>query len=310
MYWQGGAPVTTGGGLRPHGVGELLDGAFSLYRRNFLLFAAITAVVQVPFAMLQLLVYELANVSGRLSDIRSVTNSVQQGNALSDAQVTQILNDLGALVAFLGAVLIIQFLFVRPLQQAATTSAVSARYLDQPINLDQAYAAALSRWRSLVALVLWLLLLFAAPLAVGTLLAIAAHSPALLVIFVLAATVFIFVVVVRTTVAPQAVVLEKLGGWQGIRRSFQLTERSAWRVFGISLLLTLIQSIAGAVIILPINALFSGAAQGSQDIASQVGQAVIAVFIAPITLVTLTLLYYDLRIRREGFDIEMLARSL
>lgn len=310
MYWQGGAPVTTGGGLRPHGVGELLDGAFSLYRRNFLLFAAITAVVQVPFAMLQLLVYELANVSGRLSDIRSVTNSVQQGNALSEAQVTQILNDLGALVAFLGAVLIIQFLFVRPLQQAATTSAVSARYLDQPINLDKAYAAALSRWRSLVALVLWLLLLFAAPLAVGTLLAIAAHSPALLVIFVLAATVFIFVVVVRTTVAPQAVVLEKLGGWQGIRRSFQLTERSAWRVFGISLLLTLIQSIAGAVIILPINALFSGSVQSTQDIASQVGQAVIAVFIAPITLVTLTLLYYDLRIRREGFDIEMLARSL
>lgn len=310
MYWQGGTPVTTGGGLRPHGVGELLDGAFSLYRRNFLLFAAITAVVQVPFAMLQLLVYELTNVSGRLSDIRSVTTSVQQGNTLSEAQVTQILNDLGALVAFLGAVLIIQFLLVRPLQQAATTSAVSARYLDQPINLDQAYAAALSRWRSLVALVLWLLLLFAAPLTIGTLLAIAAHSPALLVIFVLAATVFIIVVVVRTTVAPQAVVLEKLGGWQGIKRSFQLTERSAWRVFGISLLLTLIQSIAGAVIILPINALFSGSVQSTQDIASQVGQAIIAVFIAPITLVTLTLLYYDLRIRREGFDIEMLARSL
>jgi hypothetical protein len=37
---------------------------------------------------------------------------------------------------------------------------------------------------------------------------------------------------------------------------------------------------------------------------------VTAVFVAPVTLVTLTLLYYDLRIRREGFDIEMLAASL
>ena len=35
-----------------------------------------------------------------------------------------------------------------------------------------------------------------------------------------------------------------------------------------------------------------------------------AVFVAPITYITLTLLYYDLRIRREAFDVEMLASAL
>ena len=35
-----------------------------------------------------------------------------------------------------------------------------------------------------------------------------------------------------------------------------------------------------------------------------------AVFIGPITYIGVTLLYYDSRIRKEGFDIEMLASSL
>ena len=36
----------------------------------------------------------------------------------------------------------------------------------------------------------------------------------------------------------------------------------------------------------------------------------VAVFVGPITYIGVTLLYYDIRIRKEGFDIEMLARSL
>ena len=42
----------------------------------------------------------------------------------------------------------------------------------------------------------------------------------------------------------------------------------------------------------------------------QVASAIAAVFVGPITYIGVTLLYYDIRIRKEGFDIEMLARSL
>ncbi len=42
----------------------------------------------------------------------------------------------------------------------------------------------------------------------------------------------------------------------------------------------------------------------------QVATALAAVFVGPITYIGVTLLYYDARIRKEGFDIEMLARSL
>ena len=42
----------------------------------------------------------------------------------------------------------------------------------------------------------------------------------------------------------------------------------------------------------------------------QVASAIAAVFVGPITYIGVTLLYYDMRIRKEGFDIEMLAQSL
>ena len=42
----------------------------------------------------------------------------------------------------------------------------------------------------------------------------------------------------------------------------------------------------------------------------QLSSAIAAIFVGPITYIGVTLLYYDARIRKEGFDIEMLASSL
>jgi hypothetical protein len=273
------------------------------------LLVAIAAVVQVPFAFLSLIAFGLADISGRLASLQTLTRGIDSPPLTPD-QSSQLYSDVGALVAYFAALFVIQFLVVFPLSQAATTSAVSARYLDQETSVRSSYAAALSRWRALIAMVLWLVLLVAGPLVLAVLLAVATGSTALLALFLLAFLVFYVIVLVRSTVAPAAIVLEKLGGWAGIRRSFQLSNGSSWRIFGIRVLLTLIQAIAGYAILLPVTALSSGTSLGTQEAVSQVAQAVVAVFIAPITLVTLTLLYYDLRIRREGFDIEMLAASL
>jgi hypothetical protein len=309
-YWQPGAPPVAPGGLRPRGIGELLDGAFTLYRRNFLLLVAIAAVVQVPLAVLQLLAYQLADVGGRLSSLQDLISSVNTQGFTTSEQQSQIAGDLGAFAAYFGAVFLVQFLVAYPLSLAATTSAVSARYLDQPATVSGSYAAALSRWRPLIAMVLWLVLIVGGAFAASVLLAVLTGSSAVVVLVMLVVFVFAAIVLVRTTVAPQAIVLERKSGWAGLGRSSALTRGSSWRIFGIRLLLWLISSIAAAVITLPVTAAVGGTALGTQQVVGQAAQAVVAVFVAPITLVTLTLLYYDLRIRREGFDIEMLAASL
>jgi len=291
-------------------VGELLDGAFTLYRRNFLLLVAIAAMVQVPFALLQLLLFEVSGVGDRVGSIRDLISSGAAQGGLTPDQSSQLATDLGTAVAFYGLVFVLQYLVVYPLSLAATTSAVSARYLDQPASVGSSYRAALSRWRSIIALVLTLLLVVAGGVAVSGLLALLTGSVALFDVGVVAALVAYVVLLVRTAVGPQSIVLERLGGVAGIRRSWQLTTGSAWRTFGIVLLLGVIQLVAANVIVLPLDAAIARSDPATQLLVSQVGSAVTAVFVAPITLVTLTLLYYDLRIRREGFDIEMLAASL
>jgi hypothetical protein len=298
------------GAFRPRGLGELLDGAFTLYRRNFLLLVAIAAVVQVPFALIQLLFFELSGVGDRVSSLRNIVSSGTAQGGLTPDQSSQLSNDLGTFVAYYGLVFVVQYLVVYPLSLAATTSAVSARYLDQSATVGSSYRAALSRWRSIIALVLSLVLIVAGGVAVSALLSVLTGAVALFAVGALASFVVYLVLLVRAAVGPQSVVLERLGGWAGIRRSWQLTTGSAWRTFGILLLLGIIQVIAANVIVLPLDAAIARTEPATQLLISQVGAAVTAVFVAPITLVTLTLLYYDLRIRREGFDIEMLAASL
>ncbi|HEY5087517.1 MAG TPA: hypothetical protein VII66_09190, partial [Gemmatimonadaceae bacterium] len=41
-----------------------------------------------------------------------------------------------------------------------------------------------------------------------------------------------------------------------------------------------------------------------------VGQLVLITAISPFSTVVATLLYYDIRIRREGYDIELMAQAL
>ena len=119
------------------------------------------------------------------------------------------------------------------------------------------------------------------------------------------------IVAVRTAIAVPAIVLERISGWGGLQRSWALVERA------------LLADIRAASCC---SRSSRGSSRGSSRRSSsvpassldpgnafvydQLASAVAAVFIGPITYVGVTLLYYDARIRKEGFDIEMLARSL
>jgi hypothetical protein len=314
-YGYPGAPVPSGrfgaAGLRPRGVGELLDAAFTLYRRNFLLLVSIAAVVQVPFAILQLVVYRAADIGGRLNTVQNLSNSLgNQNGTLTPDQASQLNTSAGAFAIYFGIVLVVQYFVVYPLSLAATTHAVSNRYLDQPATVGGSYRAAFTMWRSLIALVLLLGLAIGGGIAIALVLGVLTGAVAVTGLLFIVVMGFAVVVLVRTTVAAQSIVIERVSGRGGIRRSWALTRGFFWRIVGIMVLLLILQSIVGLLVGLPVLAAASGLSQDARQMIQQAVSAVSAVFVAPVTLVTLTLLYYDLRIRREGFDIEMLTAAL
>jgi hypothetical protein len=63
-----------------------------------------------------------------------------------------------------------------------------------------------------------------------------------------------------------------------------------------------------------VGALLSVVTQFGDDnvhlVLNQLATLIVSVLIQPISFIVVVLLYYDLRIRREAFDIEMLAASL
>ena len=48
----------------------------------------------------------------------------------------------------------------------------------------------------------------------------------------------------------------------------------------------------------------------AQTVLNQVVAAVVTILLEPISAIARTLLYYDLRVRKEGFDLELMARQL
>jgi hypothetical protein len=106
----------------------------------------------------------------------------------------------------------------------------------------------------------------------------------------------------RLFATKQAILLEGSGGGASIGRSWRLSKSSVRHILntlGLALLLNLAVGIGANVL--------------AKMIPSQIVQQVIATIVGclvyPIVGIIETMLYYDIRIRREGFDIEYLAAA-
>jgi hypothetical protein len=96
-----------------------------------------------------------------------------------------------------------------------------------------------------------------------------------------------------------------------LSRSWSLTRGARWRMFGLLVTMALLLYVplvglgAVAAVVLPGGAL--GAAPGTLTLAV-VG--VVQMLLYPLLYCVLTVAYYDLRVRKEGFDLEVLASTL
>jgi membrane-anchored glycerophosphoryl diester phosphodiesterase (GDPDase) len=123
---------------------------------------------------------------------------------------------------------------------------------------------------------------------------------------------------------PAAIVLERLPVRAAIARSWRLTRRSFWRVFGILLLVAAMIYIATQIVSTPVSLVLflstslvdpTGASSSSPDalLGAMTGTTVavyaVTSIVQGIGLVvqsaTSSLLYLDLRMRREGLDLQL-----
>lgn len=114
------------------------------------------------------------------------------------------------------------------------------------------------------------------------------------------------------------VVLEALSGVRAMRRSWQLSKGSRARIFSCWLFLAMIGFVLGSgtqavyrfvAIVLYRNHYWNPVFQRLYSPGSVLIGTCVNVLLIPLYPITLTLLYYDQRIRREGLDIEWLMNA-
>lgn len=181
---------------------------------------------------------------------------------------------------------------------AATVFIVSESYLGRPIDA----ATALRRAAPYIVKILACSMLTAFLVFVGFL------------VFIIPG----FILVVGLVLSIPALVIEpQLGPGGALSRSWNLTRGSRWRIFGLLLVVVILLYIPIAAIG-GIVAMFVPGGSGLLFARSSATVSVIAVavsglvqiFIYPLFYCVLTVAYYDLRVRKEGFDLEVLASTL
>ncbi|OLE76108.1 MAG: hypothetical protein AUG02_05990 [Chloroflexi bacterium 13_1_20CM_2_70_9] len=295
--------------LRPLGVGDILDRVFNLYRGRPLLFLALAAIPYFVFVLV-LGVLLLIGAAGALATFGTRLFS---GTQPTPAEIAGI---IGAAFVF-GLIILIAAIVIFSTQSGALIQASADRYLGRETTIGAAFRAGLRAAPRIFGAgllvflglaILWIVLLAIAGVltavtqqtAVGVLAFVAASCIGLVVTIYLAAS---------WLVAPVVVTLEGVGPTTALDRSWKLADGHRWRILGIQLLLLVLQLVLSGLI----SALFIvGLSQDQtvQVIVQQLVNFAANIVWAPIQWAAFTVFYYDLRVRKEAFDLQVAAEAL
>jgi hypothetical protein len=315
--------------LRPMSITDLIDAVFRIYRRHFLTFIGIVALLFVPMLLLQM---TATWVFGQaiLTDILDLMTELPSFNPETDSFGDLPLDNLFAFYGISLALGLLQGLIMLPLINSAITNAVDHDYHGQHPSMLGAYK--LGGWRIFSVLAgnllvaILSLLLYIVPLGlflgmtvlIGAAIGASGEDPGALFGVLLLFLFFVGFIVVLLIAALislcfafviPAIVVERRDPFSAIGRSWSLVTSVFWRVLGAAVLLFLLSLIFQAMALVMggfIGAIFNQIDQYaiSQTLSLLVGYS-LDLLLLPLFMITYTLLYFDTRIRKEGYDLHM-----
>jgi hypothetical protein len=280
--------------FRPMPLPELLDELFRLYRRHFSLIVSVALIVALPG-----LVWSLVTGIYRLNGA-SYANLITTGpGAQPSFNSQQLTNLLGILaLGFIGG------FFLLPISLGAVFRAITDVALGRPATIGSVLRETLRRYLPLLGLVALGFLMF-----LGWFIA-EVIGFVLLILPGFAVFCGAVYLAVRWSLVLAAMMAEDIGPIRGLGRSWNLVSGSWWRSFGILLIvwvMWLVISYGLLILFTVIAALFSTG--DFQAAVVQVAGTVLGAVLTPIWSIAITLLYFDLRVRKEGLDLDQLAKQ-
>jgi hypothetical protein len=197
----------------------------------------------------------------------------------------------GQSLAALASLLVLQIVFYSA-STAATVVIVSDSYLGREVTIGAAVERVFERIWTVLGVVLLQGLIIGLGFTIGI---IALFIPGFLF------TAWFFA-------STNVVMVEGKSATEALSRSRDLALGSVGRILGTLFLAGLIVGLAQILVAALLVATVASFRTGT--VAAGVLPYVVRIFLYPLVNVVITLLYYDLRIRKEGFDLELMAKEL
>ena len=294
--------------LRPMSTGEILDRTFNLYRNNFALFAGIGAL---PAGLL--LIVQLIQ-SGMVASVRTPGHPQRVDAGLLAA---------GGIGIFFA---VIAYMIGLAVAHGATVFAVSAVHLERTTTIGESYGRLRGRYGRVVWVIVQSSLRAFWPAAVLFMIAAicagvmrAAKSGGASVMF----GIFMFLALVafvvgiflylRYALAVAACVVEDIKASAAIKRSIFLSAGCRGQIVLIYFLVGIINSIVTWVFTIPAVLVAGLVAKGSPALATLftgLASFLAATLAGPIITIALSLVYFDQRVRKEAFDLQLMMAAV
>lgn len=257
--------------LGPRSLLDILVETFEIYKRNPIRLLAIVAIVEIGLGFMW-----------SIPDFSGLRPSTPDGGTASLTHLIPV-----------GIMLAVASIMGLSLMQGALIHAISEQYLRQSINIGRAFRFA---WERLAALAgAMILALFATTgilaVSIGYTVSI---SPDVGYVFIAAGFCVGLYLMVRWSFILQVALLERLGPLAAMSRSSALVKRNWWRVMNMTIIIGIIT--VGISIIL--------------GTIPTIGPTLGSILSTPVFAIGITLLYYDLRVRKEEYNLDLLAAEL
>jgi hypothetical protein len=285
--------------LKPRDLGQLLDQSFKVFGRSWRPLVLVGLISAIPGLLWS--IFSFALFSGTAS---------RMGSWYFDLILGLANGDLASLGTFLmvGLLVFLVFLFLGPLYSGALIDVSARAVLKMPsVPLGESFRVASTRYFALLgtSVLKWIVLFFT---VIGSAIA------GLLIFALITVPAGMLVVSVFFLFTAQVVMIEGTrGGFAAFGRSFRLAKSRFWSLTGFIIVFFLMVYIIQGIIVMPISL-------GTGIFASFTGnlavmsilylvQALVQAVVVPFITVGITLAYFDVRIRREGLDLEVQAQQ-
>ncbi len=249
--------------------------------------------------------------------------ALRNSQTLTSQQVDHLFGSLVAVLAPLALVTVVLSIVLNAALTGMLSAVIGRGVLGRRTGLGEAWRAGrIGAVAGATALLFLLGIAVVVPVALAVVVLALLHlTPVAVLLGVLGGigcVVLEILLVVRLSLTLPAVVLERISPVAAIKRSWHLTDRSFWRLFGILLLTAVIVGIAGDVLAIPFSLVAAVIGHGSAGlfavatttsaaalIVGAIGSILAATVTRPISAGVNVLLYVDLRMRREGLDLTL-----